>query len=245
MLSAVFVPLRKGMGIVMEEIKILIADDQTLMRDGLKTILELEENFEIVGTAKDGEEVLELCKKDLPDLVLMDIRMPRMDGVKCTKMLKELYPKIVVLILTTFNDVDYIVEALNYGAAGYILKDIEGDALVKAINDAYKGSIMLPSSVAKKLVEKLSQNATIRHKEKHILQDFSGKPKEKSILQDFSEREMEVAKMLSMGFNNRQIASSLFISEGTVKNYISNIYSKLGTSDRTAAAIEIKKIIEE
>lgn len=216
----------------MKEIKILIADDQTLMRDGLKTILELEENFKIIGTAKDGEEVLDLCKKDPPDLVLMDIRMPKMDGVKCTKILKDLYSEIIVLILTTFNDVDYIVEALNYGAAGYILKDIEGDELVKAINDAYKGSLMLPSSVAKKLVEKLSENTPI-------------KPKEKKILHDFSEREIEVAKMLSIGFNNRQIASSLFISEGTVKNYISNIYSKLGTSDRTAAAIEIKKIIEE
>lgn len=215
----------------MKEIKILIADDQTLMRDGLKTILELEENFKIVGTAKDGEEVLDFCKKDSPDLILMDIRMPKMDGVKCTKILKELYPEIIVLILTTFNDVDYIVEALNYGAAGYILKDIEGDELVKAINDAYKGSLMLPSSVAKKLVEKLSENT-------------KAKPKEKKLLPDFSEREMEIAKMLSMGFNNRQIASSLFISEGTVKNYISNIYSKLGTSDRTAAAIEIKKIIE-
>lgn len=216
----------------MEEIKILIADDQTLMRDGLKVILELEENFSIIGTAKNGEEVLDFCKKDSPDLVLMDIRMPKMDGVKCTKILKDLYPEIIVLILTTFNDVEYIVEALNYGAAGYILKDIEGDELVKAINDAYKGSLMLPSSVAKKLVEKLSENISV-------------KPREKKILLDFSEREVEVAKMLSMGFNNRQIASSLFISEGTVKNYISNIYSKLGTSDRTAAAIELKKIIEE
>lgn len=214
----------------MDEIKILIADDQTLMRDGLKTILELEDNFRVVGTAKDGEEVLDFCKKDSPNLVLMDIRMPKMDGVKCTKILKSLYPEIVVLILTTFNDVDYIVEALNYGAAGYILKDIEGDELVKAINDAYKGSLMLPSSVAKKLVEKLSENSII-------------KPKEKNILLDFSEREVEIAKMLSMGFNNRQIASSLFISEGTVKNYISNIYSKLGTSDRTAAAVEINRVL--
>lgn len=214
----------------MDEIKILIADDQTLMRDGLKTILELEDNFRVVGTVKDGEEVLDFCKKDSPNLVLMDIRMPKMDGVKCTKILKSLYPEIVVLILTTFNDVDYIVEALNYGAAGYILKDIEGDELVKAINDACKGSLMLPSSVAKKLVEKLSEKSII-------------KPKEKKVLHDFSEREMEIAKMLSMGFNNRQIASSLFISEGTVKNYISNIYSKLGTSDRTAAAVEISRVL--
>ncbi|AZV56716.1 response regulator transcription factor [Clostridium sp. AWRP] len=214
----------------MSNIKILIADDQTLMLDGLKTILELEENFTVVGTVKNGNDVLEFCKHDVPDLVLMDIRMPEMDGVKCTKMLKTLYPEVIILILTTFNDGDYIIEALNYGASGYILKDIEGDELIKAINDAYKGSMMLPSSVAKKLVQSLSSNPNF-------------KPNEKKVISDFSERETEIAKMLSMGFNNKQIASSLFISEGTVKNYISNIYSKLGTSDRTSAAIMIKKIL--
>ncbi|AKN30547.1 LuxR family transcriptional regulator [Clostridium carboxidivorans P7] len=214
----------------MSNIKILIADDQTLMRDGLKTILELEENFTVVGAVKNGSEVLEFCKQNVPDLILMDIRMPEMDGVKCTKMLKALYPQIIILILTTFNDGDYIIEALNYGASGYILKDIEGDELIKAINDAYKGSMMLPSTVAKKLVQSLSSNPKF-------------KPNEKKVINELSERETEIAKMLSMGFNNKQIASSLFISEGTVKNYISNIYSKLGTSDRTSAAIMIKKML--
>ncbi|MFL0249291.1 response regulator [Clostridium neuense] len=208
----------------MEKINILIADDQTLMCDGLKTILELEENFNVMGTAKNGEEVLELCKANKPDLILMDIRMPKMDGVKCTKILKTLYPEIKVLVLTTFNDTEYIIEALNYGAAGYILKDIEGDALIKAINDAYKGSLMMPASVAKKLAEKLSQSTVVVNAHK-----------EEKVLKDFSQREEEIAKMMTMGFNNKQIASSLFISEGTVKNYISNIYSKLGTSDRFEA----------
>lgn len=166
----------------------------------------------------------------VPDLVLMDIRMPIMDGVKCTKILKSIYPNIIVLMLTTFNDTEYIVQALNYGAIGYILKDIEGDELIKAINDAYKGSIMLPSSVAKKLVQRITEGSKTKLKEKNALKDFS-------------EREIEVAKMMSEGFNNKQIASSLFISEGTAKNYISNIYSKLGTSDRMIAAITVKKML--
>lgn len=216
----------------MDKINILIADDQTLMRDGLKTILELEENFNVLGTARNGEEVLEFCKNKELDLVLMDIRMPNMDGVKCTKLLKTLYPKVKVLVLTTFNDTEYIIEALNYGAVGYILKDIEGDELIKAINDAYKGSLMLPSSVARKLAEGLSKGTIIvNHKEKRLLKDFS-------------EREEEIAKMIAAGFNNKQIASSLFISEGTVKNYISNIYGKLGTSDRLEAAKLLKSMLE-
>jgi len=222
------------MGCNMEIINILIADDQTLMCDGLKTILELEENLNVMGTVKNGQEVLEFCKENKPDLVLMDIRMPKMDGVKCTKMLKTLYPEIKVLVLTTFNDTEYIIEALNYGAVGYILKDIEGDELIKAINDAYRGALMMPASVAKKLAEKLSQSTVVVNTHK-----------EEKVLKDFSEREEEIAKMMTMGFNNKQIASSLFISEGTAKNYISNIYSKLGTSDRIEAIKLLKKMLEK
>ncbi len=221
------------MGCNMETINILIADDQTLMCDGLKTILELEENLNVMGTAKNGEEVLEFCKGNKPDLVLMDVRMPKMNGVKCTKILKTLYPEIKVLVLTTFNDTEYIIEALNYGAVGYILKDIEGDELIKAINDAYKGRLMMPASVAKKLAEKLSESTVVVNTHK-----------EKKVLKDFSEREEEIAKMMTMGFNNKQIASSLFISEGTAKNYISNIYSKLGTSDRIEAIKLLKKMLQ-
>ncbi|PJI08963.1 MULTISPECIES: response regulator transcription factor [Clostridium] len=217
----------------MDNIKILIADDQTLMRDGLKTILELEENFEIVGTVQNGEEVLKFCKENRPDLVLMDIRMPKMDGVKCTKILKSLYKDIKILILTTFNDTEYIIEALNYGAEGYILKDIEGDELIKAVNDAYKGSLMLPSKVAKKLAQSISKSTVIVGTEA------------KKVLKNFSNREEEIAKMIVGGFNNKQIASSLFISEGTVKNYISNIYGKIETSNRLEAAKILKSMFED
>lgn len=215
----------------MDKMKILIADDQTLMRDGLKTIIDLEDNMEVAGTAKNGQEAVEYCKQSPPDLILMDIRMPVMDGVESTKIIKSLYPEVIILILTTFNDDDYIIDALAYGASGYILKDIEGDDLIKAINDAYKGSFMLPSDVAIKIARRLTRTNVVT-------------PDQKKSLSDFSEREIEIAKMMVSGFNNKQIASSLFISEGTVKNYISNIYSKLGTSDRTTAVLIIKKALK-
>lgn len=215
----------------MDKIRILIVDDQTLMRDGLKTIIELEENMEIAGTAGNGQEALEFCRLSPPDLVLMDIRMPVMDGVTSTKLIKALFPQVIVIILTTFNDDQYIIEALAHGASGYILKDIEGDELIRTINEASKGSFLLPSEVAIKIAQRLTKTTVVT-------------PENKASLKDFSEREIEVAKMIAMGFNNRQIASSLFISEGTVKNYISNIYSKLGTSDRMAAALTIKKALD-
>lgn len=215
----------------MDKIKVLIVDDQTLMRDGLKTIIDLEDNMQVVGTGKNGQEAIEFCENNKIDLILMDIRMPGMDGVESTKIIKNLHPEIVILILTTFNEDDYIIDALSYGASGYLLKDIEGDALIKAIEDAYKGSFMLPSEVAIKIAKRLSKNSVVS------LED-------KKKLSDFSEREIEIAKMLALGFTNKQIASSIYISQGTVKNYISNIYSKLGTSDRTAAALTIKKALD-
>ncbi|OPJ62260.1 response regulator transcription factor [Clostridium oryzae] len=215
----------------MEKIKVLIADDQTLMRDGLKTILELEDNIDVIGLAANGEEVLSICKMRVPDVVLMDIRMPKMDGVECTKKLKKLNAEIKVLILTTFDDIEYIVQALNYGAAGYILKDIEGDELIKTINAVSKGNLMLPVNIAQKLASQISTGTAASEEKKKFT--------------DFTDREIDIAKMLAEGFNNRQISSYLYISEGTVKNYISNIYAKLGTSDRTAAAIAIKKLMDK
>lgn len=215
----------------MDKIKVLIADDQTLMRDGLKTIIELEDNMEVVGTAKNGQEAVEACRELSPDVVLMDIRMPGMDGVEGTKIIKSLYPDIVVLILTTFNQEDYIIDALAYGASGYILKDIEGDALIKAINDAHRGAFMLPTEVAIKIAKSLTSKNIVTEEQKRGLKDFS-------------EREIEVAKMIALGLNNKQISASLFISEGTVKNYVSSVYLKLGTNERMAAALTIKKALK-
>lgn len=224
----------------MDKIRVLIADDQTLMRDGLKTILELEENIEVVALAKDGMEALALCSKTDPNVVLMDIRMPNMDGVECTRLIKETYPNIVVLILTTFDDDDFIVRALSHGATGYILKDIEGDALIKAICDAHQGAFILPSKIAIKLAGKISKNSN------NELNNYKGTRQAVGLDSlELSDREVEIAKMISQGFTNKQIASALYISGGTVKNYVSNLYSKIGISDRTAVAIYIKNLLGE
>lgn len=212
-------------------IKVVIVDDQRLMRDGLKTILELQDNIEVIGTASDGREVIDICRTCTPDVILMDIRMPGMNGVDATKIIKSSYPDVKILVLTTFDDEEYIIDALNYGASGYMLKDIDGDALIKGIEDAYDNKYILPSSIASKLVNKLISNSTSDKKEVNL-----------KVL--FTDRELEVAKMLSQGFTNKQIASSLFISEGTVKNNVSNIYSKIQIFDRTSAALYLKEILK-
>lgn len=212
-------------------IRVVIADDQRLMKDGLKTILELQDNIDVIGTASDGREVIDICRKCTPDVILMDIRMPGMNGVEATKIIKNNYPEVKILVLTTFDDEEYIIDALNYGAAGYMLKDIDGDALIKAIEDAYDNKYILPSAIASKLVNKLMKNNITDKKEDNLKVPFT-------------DRELEVAKMLSQGFTNKQIASSLFISEGTVKNNVSNIYSKIQIFDRTSAALYLKDILK-
>ncbi|PRR80993.1 response regulator transcription factor [Clostridium vincentii] len=215
----------------MDNIKILIVDDQTLMRDGLKTIIDLEDNMKVIATAENGEEAINVCKKNLPDVILMDIRMPVLNGVECTKIIKTLYEKVKILILTTFDDEDYIIDAIANGASGYILKDIEGDDLIKAINDVYKGSFMMPSQIALKIARKLKNTTNITKEQKKSLKGFS-------------DREIEIAKAMTCGLSNKEISATVFISEGTVKNYVSNIYSKLGTSDRTVAVLKLKKCLE-
>jgi len=216
----------------MDKIKLLIVDDQTLMREGLKSLLELEEDIEVVGTAKDGVEALSLVCQFLPQVVLMDIRMPNMNGVECTKAIKEKYKNIVILALTTFNEEEYIVDILNNGASGYLLKDMDSDKLIDAIKAAVKGNFILPSEVAVKLAKVASKTSKAIEKEKQL-----------KLSEDFNltERETEVALMLSQGFNNKQIALGLHISEGTVKNLVSSIYSKIDISGRAAAALFLKE----
>ena len=219
----------------MDKIKLLIVDDQTLMREGLKSLLDLEEDIEVVGTAKDGVEALSLVCQFLPQVVLMDIRMPNMNGVECTKAIKEKYKNIVILALTTFNEEEYIVDILNNGASGYLLKDMDSDKLIDAIKAAVKGNFILPSEVAVKLAKVASKTSKAIEKEKQL-----------KLSEDFNltERETEVAVMLSQGFNNKQIALGLHISEGTVKNLVSSIYSKIDISGRAAAALFIKENLQ-
>ncbi len=208
----------------MGRIKIAIADDQVLMLDGIKIILESEDDFEVIAVARDGKETIEKIKENKPDVVLLDIRMPVMNGVECTKLIKELYPEIVVLILTTFDDEEYIVDALRYGASGYLLKDITKDKLIQTIKEACKGELIMPSKVAVKLAQRVAN------------QDSAARE-----IFDFNAREREIAVLLAQGFTNKQIATALSFSEGTVKNTVSSIYSKIDIYDRTTAALYLKE----
>lgn len=215
----------------MLKIKVLLVDDQNILLDGIKSILETDNQIEVVGTADNGETAIAIIEKNLPDVVLMDIRMPKMNGVQCTKAIKERWPDISVLMLTTFDDEEYIFEALKYGACGYFLKDIRGEKLLQAIKDAYRGDTILPSKIAARIAGRVVEKS--ESKEERLKNSLG-----------LSDREAEIALMLSQGFTNKQIASVLYIVEGTVKNYISTIYSKLGVEDRTLAAIRIGKTVE-
>jgi DNA-binding NarL/FixJ family response regulator len=213
----------------MKPIKLLIVDDQTLMRDGLKTILTLEADFEVIATASNGVEAIKMVQQHIPDVVLLDIRMPEMDGVTCIKNIKKMYPDMKVIMLTTFNDEEYIIDALASGASGYFLKDIEMEKLVQSIRDCFEGRTIIPHDVALKLAEGLTKISSSKKKDIETV-DL-----------DLSERELELSSMMVQGFTNKQISLMIHISEGTVRNYISNIYSKLGISDRTQAVLYLKE----
>lgn len=216
-------------------IRILIADDQTLMREGLKTILELEDDIEVAGTPDDGKKAYEMVAEYHPDLVLMDVQMPVMDGIESTRLIKQDFPETIILILTTFAEDAYIVEGLANGASGFLLKDIHGDKLISSIRDAVRGQFMLPSIIAKKLATRLSQLSS------QAQQNINTEKLRREGI-EFSVREKEIALLMLKGFSNRQIAKALFISEGTVKNYISIIYSKIGTNERTKAIMYIRAL---
>ncbi|UUZ82867.1 response regulator transcription factor [Paenibacillus sp. P26] len=219
-------------------IKIVIADDQTLMRDGLQTILSLEDDMEVVGTAENGLEACELVGRLRPDVVLMDIQMPLLNGIECTKRIKKEFPDTFILILTTFAEDDYIVEGLANGAAGFLLKDMPGDKLIQSIRDCVKGRLLMPAVVAAKLAARLSYASSPKEG------DFDVKRlKEQGI--SFKDREKHISLLMMEGKNNRQIAGPLFMSEGTVKNYVSTIYNKIGTNDRTKAILLLKEPLKE
>lgn len=211
-------------------IRVMIVDDQTLMRDGLKTILELEDDIEVVALAKDGKEAYDLVNSTNPHIILMDIRMPVLNGVEATKCIKRDYKDVSIIILTTFDTDDLIIDALASGADGYMLKDIEGNTLVDSIRKAYNGDTILPTKIAAKLVTKLVKGNDDVQKES--LEDFH-----------ITEREKDICMLLIEGMTNKEICEKLYLSTGTVKNYITSIYNKLGVSNRTAAVLFLKKIL--
>lgn len=214
----------------MKDISIIIVDDQALMRDGLKTVLELEKDIKVVGTCKNGLEAVQMVELYKPMVVLLDIRMPEMDGVEAVKIIKDKQPETKVIMLTTFNDEEYIIEALASGANGYLLKDTEIDKLISTIHESVEGRLSIQNEVALKLAEGLSRLNLIK-KEKNDLDTEL----------NFSEREMEISSMMVQGFTNKQISAALYITEGTVRNYISNIYSKIEIGDRTKAVLYLKE----
>jgi DNA-binding NarL/FixJ family response regulator len=209
----------------MKKIKLLLVDDQELIRESLAFVLNTDPDIEVVGLAANGEEGIQLCEKLQPSLVLMDIQMPVVDGIQATKAIKQKWPEIKVIILTTFQEVEQVVEALSLGAEGYLLKAIHPKDLISGIKHIHNDGTLLSHNLAKALVEQI-QNP----KEK--------KPKPKYSL---TEREEQILKLLSQGLNNKQISERLFLSEGTVKNYISSIYHKLDVKDRFQAALKAKE----
>lgn len=219
----------------MIKIKVLIVDDQQLIREGLQMMLSIYEQIQVVGTATNGKEAITQVERLDPDVVLMDIRMPVMDGVQATRWIKENHPRVKVLILTTFDEDMYIFEALNNGATGYLLKDVKSDEIVKGIEEVHQGNSLLEPKVAAKVVQAFT-NLT---RSQEIKQSEPTLPTR--IFKELTTRELEIAQLVAAGKNNKEIADELFITEGTVKNHLTKILSKLEIRDRTQLALLIKE----
>ena len=205
----------------MEKIKLLIVDDERLIREGLRLMLSTFEGIEVVATAEDGYEALEKCKEYNIDLVLMDIRMKKCDGVLGTRLIKEQFTKIKVLILTTFKDSEYIRDAFKYGAYGYLLKDSSPEVIYEGIKSAYNGNVVINHEMAEKIINKSAEEGKLFENSEHNL----------------IEKEVKIIEYIAKGLTNKEIASELFLSEGTIKNNISSILAKLDLRDRTQIAI--------
>jgi DNA-binding NarL/FixJ family response regulator len=211
----------------MSRIKVLIVDDQTLMREGLRTILSLEGDFVVTGAAEDGHVALDMAQECPPDVVLMDVRMPNMDGVTCTRELISRFPGIKVLILSTFAEDEAIYEGLKAGACGYLLKDLPSENLITAIREARAGVVSMQPEVMARLLAHAPEPR---------------EPKAHKLKEKLTAREWEIMQLMAQGLTNKEIAEKIFITEGTVKNYISTIYEKLGVKDRTQAVLMLKEV---
>lgn len=221
--------MRRKRGYNMERVKILLVDDELLLIDSLEIILSLHPNYLVVGKAKDGIEALQMIKKTIPDLALVDLNMAKMGGLDLIRRIKARYPHIKILVLTTFYDQENIATALSNGANGYLLKDSGREAILSAIENILHGQSVLDQKVLDTLT-KLVTVPMVETIEETI------KP-----LSTLTKREQEICAMLAEGYTNHQIASFLFISEGTVKNYISSIYDKYDLHDRAALVVTLRK----
>jgi DNA-binding NarL/FixJ family response regulator len=213
-------------------IRILLVDDQRLMRDGLRILLELEPNLRVVGEAGDGAEAVAAYEALEPDIVLMDIRMPSVDGVEATRRIRTRWPDARVVILTTFDDDEYIFEGLRAGALGYLLKDVSGAELAEAVRTVAAGGVLIEPSVARKVVAEFAR----------LADPPPGRPADAGLPEPLSDREREILGLLAQGLTNREIAGRLHLAEGTVKNYVTTILHKLGARDRTQAALRAREL---
>jgi two-component system NarL family response regulator len=207
------------------KIRVLIADDHQVVREGLSAMLQSKEDIDVVGVAKDGAEAVEKARQLLPDVVLMDISMPRMNGVEATRAIKRENPHIGVVVLTMYDEEEYIFDLVKAGATGYLLKDADSSQILKAIRAIADGESLIHPSVASKILNEFS-----------LLAEGKGK-KASKIEHDLTEREITVLKLVAEGKTNKEIANDLNLSEKTIKNHVRNIFHKLHVYDRTQAAI--------
>lgn len=202
--------------------KVLICDDQALIRDGLEMLLKLEKDIEVVGQAQDGAEAVEQVAQHQPDLVLMDLKMPGMNGIEATRRIRTHYPSVQVLVLTTYDDDEWVFDAIRAGASGYLLKDTPREAVIQAVRGTVEGRSFVDPAVAGKLLGQVAGQQT----------------RPTTLLTDkLTPREVDVLRLLAQGLTNTEIADRLYLSEGTVRNHVSAILAKLDVSDRTQAAV--------
>ncbi|MBM4422086.1 MAG: response regulator transcription factor [Chloroflexi bacterium] len=214
----------------MAAIRALLVDDQSLFREGLRTLLSIQPDIEVVGEAANGEEAIRLAEKLTPSVILMDLQMPALDGAAATRRIHAAHPECRVIVLTTFDDDERVFEGLRAGAVGYLLKDAPSEKLVEAIRAAARGESFLQPSVAAKVVAEFAR--------------LAAKPSAQSepLVEPLSDREIEVLKLIANGASNKEIAAQLVIAEGTVKNHVTNILGKMGVRDRTQAAMKAKEL---
>jgi DNA-binding NarL/FixJ family response regulator len=202
--------------------RVIICDDQAIIRDGLEMLLKLEKDIEVLGQAQDGAEAVALVERTHPDLVLMDLKMPGLNGIEATRQIRAAYPQVKVLVLTTYDDDEWVFDAIRAGASGYLLKDTPREVVLKAVRGTVAGKTFLDPSVAGKLL--------------HQVADKQVHPS--TLLTDkLTEREADVLRLVARGFTNADIAERLHLSEGTVRNHVSGIFAKLEVADRTQAAV--------
>jgi len=204
-------------------IKMIIADDQAIVREGLALVLGFDDEIEIIFQAKNGQEVIDYLQDHDCDIVLMDIKMPIMNGVEATKLIHQSYPQVKILILTTFNDYEYIFKALKNGANGYLLKDTDSKELIADIKKVNNNEAIIGSQISNSLVAGIQNNS------------------QQDMLASLTARELEIARAIADGKSNKEISTILFLSEGTIKNYVTTIFEKLQLSNRTEVALFIKK----